>query len=65
MGVSRRHKLIAIQPATEVVMYSILSIVANFYHSSRYFHVNIFVLHYSVKLALHVCSLRLLCIPIT
>ena len=46
-------------------MYSIISIVAKFDQSSRYFHVTSFVLHYSIKLALHICSLRLLHIQTT
>ena len=46
-------------------MYSIIPIVVKFGNSSRHFHVNNFVLHYSITLALHICSLRLLCIPVT
>ena len=56
---SKRHKLIAIQPAIKIAMYSIISIVAKFSHSSEYFHVNSFASHYSV------CSLHLLGISTT
>ena len=45
----RRCRLIAIQPAIEIAMYSFISIVAKFGHSSRYFHVNSFVSHYSLS----------------
>ena len=60
---SRRSRLIAILPATEIAIYSITFVVAEFGHSSRYFHVNSFDSQDSIKLALHVDSLRLLCIP--
>ena len=62
---SRRCRLIVILPAVEIAMYSIISIVAKFGHSSGYCHVNSFVWHYAAKLALHIRSLHLLRIATT
>ena len=55
---SRRRRLIAVLPAIEIAMYSVILIVAKFDHSSGYLHVNSFVSHYSVMFALLVRSLR-------
>ena len=64
MMACRRRRLIAILPAIEIAMKSIISIEASFSHFRWYFQLNSFVLHYS-RLPLHVCSLCLLCIPST